>query len=84
VAGEGEECWKWWLVSQHAVSATGSFYHHSKVVIVLNGFPGGKEFTCQARDVSLIPGPVRSLGVGMTPTAVFLPGKSYGQRSLVG
>ena len=40
-AGEGKECWKCWLVSQHAVSATSSFYHHSKVVIILNGFPGG-------------------------------------------
>ena len=37
------------------------------------------------RDVSLIPGLGRSPGGGNgNPTAVFLPGKSHGQRSLGG
>ena len=55
------------------------------------GFPGGtsgKESACQIRDirdVSLIPRSGRFPGVGNdNPTRVFLPGESYGQRSLVG
>ena len=52
------------------------------------GFPGvsdGKESTCNAGDLSLIPG----LGgspeeVERLPTPVFLPGEFHGQRSLVG
>ena len=52
------------------------------------GFPGGsdgKEFACNAGDLGLILGLGRSLGEGKwQPTPVFLPGKSHGQRSLVG
>ena len=55
------------------------------------GFPGGsvgKESTCNAGDAGegvLIPGSRRYPGGGKwQPTAVFLPGKSHGQRSLVG
>ena len=52
------------------------------------GFPGssvGKESACNAGDPGLIPGSGRSTGEGNgTPTPVFLPGKSYGQRSLAG
>ena len=49
------------------------------------GFPGGKESACQGRRCGF------SLWVGKIPwrrkwkpTLVFLPGKSHGQRSLVG
>ena len=47
-------------------------------------FPGGlvvKKSTCQ---YSSIPGWGRSLEKEMATTPVFLPGKSHGQRSLVG
>ena len=50
------------------------------------GIPGGsdgKESACNARDLGLIPGSRRSPGDG-NGTPVFLPGKSHGQRSLVG
>ena len=36
------------------------------------------------RDAGLIPGMGRSLGRRWQPTPVFLPGKSHGQRSLMG
>ena len=36
------------------------------------------------RDSSSIPGSARSLEEEWQPTPVFLPGKSHGQRSLVG
>ena len=51
-------------------------------------FPGGSdgiESACNARDLGLTPGSGRSPGKGngrLTP--VLLPGKSHGQRSLVG
>ena len=45
----------------------------------------GKESTCQAGDVGLIPRLGRSPGEGNgNPTPVSLPGKSHGQRSTVG
>ena len=45
----------------------------------------GKESTCNAGDTGLIPGSGRSPGGGNgNPTPVFLPGKSHGQRRLVG
>ena len=43
----------------------------------------GKESACSAGDPGFIPGLGRSPGGGNT-TLVFLPGKSHGQRSLVG
>ena len=51
------------------------------------GFPSGsngKEYAYNAGDSGSIPELGRSSGEGMAPTLVFLPGKSYGQRSLVG
>ena len=50
------------------------------------GFPNnssGKESVCSARDAGLIPGLGRFPGGG-NGNPVFLPGKSHGQRSLVG
>ena len=50
------------------------------------GFPvgsDGKESTCNAGDLGLIPGLGRSPGGGQ-PTPEFLPGEPYGQRSLAG
>ena len=50
------------------------------------GYSGGsvvKNLPANAGDVDLIPGLGRFLRE-MTPTPVFLPGKSNGQRSLVG
>jgi len=52
------------------------------------GFPGGsdgKESTCNAGDLGLIPGLVKiPWRRAWQPTPVFLPGKAHGQRSLVG
>ena len=52
------------------------------------GFPGGsdgKESTCNAGDLGLIPGLGISPGEGNgIPILVFLPGEFHGQRSLVG
>ena len=52
------------------------------------GFPvgsDGKESACNADDPGLIPELERSPGEGNgQPTPVFLPGESYGQRSLAG
>ena len=45
----------------------------------------GKESACDVGDLGLIPRLGRSPGEGNgKPTPVFLPGESYGQRSLVG
>ena len=66
---------EWWL--QHRLWLC---YHP--------GFPGGstsKGSACNAGDPGSIPGSGRSSGEGNgNPTPVFLPGKSHGQRSLVG
>ena len=51
------------------------------------GFPGdsdGKVSVCNAGDLGSIPGLGRSPGEGSGNTPVLLPGKSHGQRSLVG
>ena len=52
------------------------------------GFPvssAGKQSACNAGDPSLIPGLGCSPGGrAWQPTPVFLPGESYGQRSLAG
>ena len=52
------------------------------------GVPGGsegKEFACNAGDLSLIPGLGRSpREENGNPTPLFLPGESHGWRSLVG
>ena len=54
----------------------------------LRGFPGGsdgKVSVYNAGDLGLIPGLGRSPGEGNgKPTLVLLPGRSHGQRSLVG
>ena len=55
-----------------------------KKCFLLIGFPGGsdgKESACNAGDPGLIPGSGRSPG---EEAPVFLPGESYGHRSLVG
>ena len=44
----------------------------------------GKESTCSAGDWGSIPGSRRSPGEGNGNPPIFLPGKSHGQRSLVG
>ena len=52
------------------------------------GFSGGsdgKEAACNAGDLACIPGWGRFPGgANGNPTGVFLPGKSHGQRNLVG
>ena len=52
------------------------------------GGSGGEESTCNAIDLSLIPGLGRSPGEGngytLHSTPLFLLGKSHGQRNLVG
>ena len=54
----------------------------------LTGFPDGsadKESACNAGDAGSIPGSGRSpRGGNGNPLLVFLPGKSHGQRSMVG
>ena len=50
------------------------------------GFPcnsDGKESVCNARDLGSVPGSGRSPGEENGNPPVFLPGESYGQRSLV-
>ena len=50
-------------------------------------FPGGSEVkasTCNAGDLGSIPGLGRSPGEGNGNPLQFLPGESYGRRSLVG
>ena len=63
-------------------------YYIGKVPRLNVGFycsSDGKESACNAGDLGLIPGSGRSPGEGKwQPTPVFLPGKSHGQRSLVG
>ena len=51
------------------------------------GFPGGsrvKNLPANAGDEGSVPGLGRSPGEGMATHPVFLPGKSHGQRILVG
>ena len=58
-----------------------------QLVRVCGGFPGGsdgKESTCNAGDLGLIPGLGRSWRRAWQPTAVLLLENSYGERSLVG
>ena len=43
-----------------------------------------KESVCSAEDLGSIPGSERSPGEGHGNPLVFLPGESYGQRSLEG
>ena len=59
----------------------------AKYVLFNIGFPGGvvlKNLPANARDAGSIPGLVRSLERKWQPIPIFLPGKSHGQRSLVG
>ena len=51
------------------------------IMIGLIRWLSGKESTCQAGDVSLIPGSGRFPGEG-SGNLVFLPGKSHEQKSL--
>ena len=56
-------------------------------LLFLWGFPGGpdsKESACKAGDPGSVPGLGRSPGGGNGNSPVFLPGKSNGQRGLVG
>ena len=63
-------------------------FHFQERKLVISYFPGssvGKDFAFSAGDLESIPGseeiPWRRKWL---PTPVFLPGKSYGQRSLAG
>src|SRR5574337_1115139 len=56
-------------------------------ILFSHGFTGGsdgKESACKAGDPGSIPGSGRSWKRKWQPTLVFLPGESYGQRSLAG
>ena len=54
----------------------------------MKGFPCssvGKESSCNAGDLGLVPGSGRFPGEGNdNPLQLFLPGESHGQRSLAG
>ena len=55
--------------------------------LILMGFSGGsdsKDSACNAGDPGSILGQEDPLEKGMATTPVFLPGESYGQKSLVG
>ena len=66
------------LPSNHPWLLVGIEYSGS----VVNNLPANAR---DKKDVGLIPGAGRSPGVGNgNPTAVFLPGESHGQGSLVG
>ena len=56
-------------------------YTYISIHIYFPGGSDGKESTCNARDVGLIPGLGRSPGGNGTP---FLPGEFHGQKRLVG
>ena len=66
------------------------FQHHNSKASVLwhsHGFPGGsdgKAFAYNAGDLVLIPGWEDPWRRKWQPTPVLLPGKSHGQRSLIG
>lgn len=66
-------------------AAPWSTYKHwlyfSQVALVVKSTPASAG---DVRDVGLIPGSGRSPGGGLGNPLVFLPGKSYGRRSLVG
>ena len=55
----------------------------SKGMLLLCG-SDGKESACKEEDLGSVPGLRRSPGREQLPTPVFLPGESYGQRSLAG
>ena len=62
-------------------------HEFSRLYSIYRGLPrwlSDKESTCNAGDVGLIPGLKAPLKEEMATTPVFLPGKSHGQRSLVG
>ena len=55
--------------------------------VIHSGLPwwlSGRESICNAGDMGSIPGPGDPWRKKWQPTPVFLPGKSHGQRSLVG
>ena len=61
--------------------------HHNCSTKIREGFPGGslgKNPPVNVGDAGSILGAERSRGRKWQPTPVFLPGKSCGQRSLVG
>ena len=65
------------------------FFFFLYLLIQVKGFPNGsegKEYTCNAGDTAAagwFPGSGRSPGGGNgNPLLVFLPGRSYGQRSM--
>ena len=62
--------------------------HLGRHTLTFGGFPGGsagKESACNAGDLGSIPGLGRSPGGRKwQPTPIILPGKSHGQRNLVG
>ena len=60
---------------------------HPSEFFRLYHFPGGsdgKESACNAGSPGSVPGSGRSSAEGWQSTPVFLPGKSHGQRNLVG
>ena len=52
-----------------------------QVALVVKNLPANAG---DSGDVGLIPGSRNPLKGGLVPTPVFLPGESYGQRSLAG
>ena len=81
---------EWSMVSNgsHFRGLAHSFGLRYLTEMMLNGLPGwcsGKESTCQCRRCRFDPW-VRNIPCRREwlPTAVFLPGESHGQRSLVG
>ena len=63
----------------------GERWHKKEGTEINRGFLGdsdGKESTCSADDLGLIPGREKPLEKGMTPTPVFLPREIHEQRSL--
>ena len=61
-----------------------NFVFYLVPVLKVSGGSEGKESACNVGDPCLIPGSGRFPGEEWLPTAVFLPGESHGQRSLVG
>ena len=85
---EGPKTNLWWQKLGQGCLGNGAKRQESSLVSLLSspGGSDGKEFSCNAGDLGLIPGLGRSPGGGRDwqPNPVFLPGKSHGQRSRAG
>ena len=79
-----QQCWPPWPPSQPLSMGPYEAFGQHQVDPGFLRCLSGKEYACQAGDAGLIPGSKDPWRREWQPTPVFLPGKSHGQRSLVG